>query len=118
MFILIWQLISRIEFVANGSAKLANEAYQAGDVEALIAVLRPPRLRMYFPPWTEFSFRQLLPIAIAFVILVWGGFSLYSGTTSQHAVTNSPAAQAYSKNAPLKARVEVANPPRPSGMET
>ncbi len=90
--------------------KLANEAYQAGDVEALIAVLRPPRLRMYFPPWTAFSFRQLLPIAIAFVILVWGGFSLYSGTTSQHAVTNSPAAQAYSKNAPLKAHVEVGQP--------
>jgi TonB family protein len=90
--------------------KLANEAYQAGDVEALRAVLRPPRLRMYFPPWTAFSFRQLLPVAIAVVILIWGGFSLYSGTTSQHAVTNSPTAQVYSKNAPIKAHVEVGTP--------
>jgi TonB family protein len=91
--------------------KLANEAYQAGDVEALLAVLRPPRPRMYIPPWTAFSFKQLLPVAIAVVILIWGGFSLYSVTTSQHAVTNSPTAQVYSKNAPLKAHVEVGQPP-------
>ncbi len=91
--------------------KLANEAYRAGDVEALRAVLGPPRLRMYFPPWTAFSFRQLLPVAIAAVILIWGGFSLYSVTTSQHAVTNSPTAQAHSKNAPINASVEVGQPP-------
>ena len=91
--------------------KLANEAYQAGDVEALRAVLRPPRLRMYFAPWTAFSFRQLLPVAIAVVILIWGGFSLYSVTTSQHAATNSPTARVYSKNAPIEAHVEVGPPP-------
>jgi hypothetical protein len=90
--------------------KLANEAYQAGDIEALRAVLRPPRLRMYFPPFTTFSFRQLLPVAIAVLILIWGGFSLYSVTTSQHAVTNSPTAQVYSKNAPISAHVEVGQP--------
>ncbi len=91
--------------------KLANVAYQAGDVEALRAVLRPPRLRMYFPPWTAFSFKQLLPLAMAVVILIWGGFSLYSVTTSQHAVTNSPTAQVYSKNAPINANVELGHPP-------
>jgi TonB family protein len=90
--------------------KLANEAYQAGDVEALRAVLRPPRLRMYFPPFTVFSFRQLLPVAIAVVILIWGGFSLYSVTTSQQAVTNIPTAEVYSRNAPIKAHVEVGQP--------
>jgi|ERR1700677_2887483 hypothetical protein len=91
--------------------KLANEAYQAGDVEALRAVLRPPRLRMYFPPWTAFSFKQLLPVAMAVVILIWGGFSLYSVTTSQHAVANSPTAQVYSKNVPVNANLEVGQPP-------
>jgi TonB family protein len=91
--------------------KLANEAYQAGDVEALRAVLRPPRLRMYFPPWAPFSFKPLLPVAIAVVFLIWGGFSLYSVTTSQHAATKSPTAQIYSKNAPTNANVEVGQPP-------
>jgi TonB family protein len=91
--------------------KLANEAYQAGDAEALRAVLSPPRLRMYFPPGTAFSFKQLLPVAIAVVFLICGGFSLYSITTSHDAVTNSPAAQVYSKNAPIKAYVEVGHPP-------
>jgi TonB family protein len=91
--------------------KLANEAYHAGDVEALRAVLGPPRLRMYFPPFTAFSLRQLLPVALAAVILIWGGFSLYSVTTSQHAVTNTPAAQVYSKNAPINANLEMGQPP-------
>jgi hypothetical protein len=97
--------------VCERLTKLANEAYQAGDLEALRAVLRPPRLRVYFPPWTAFSFRQLLYVATAVVILIWGGFSLYSVTTSQHAETNSPTAQVYSKNAPMKAHVEVGQPP-------
>ena len=83
--------------------KLANEAYQAGDLEALRAVLGPPRLRMYFPPWTTFSFKQLLSVAIAVVVLLWGGFSLYSVTTSQRPVTN--------KNAPINAHVETGQPP-------
>ena len=90
--------------------KLANEAYQADDVEALRAVLNPPRLRMYFPPWTAFSFKQMVPVGVAVVILTWGGFSLYSVTTSQHAVTNSSTAQLDSKDAPIKARVEVEHP--------
>jgi hypothetical protein len=86
--------------------KLANEAYQAGDGEALRAVLRPPRLRMCFPPWTAFSFKQLLSVAIAVVMLMWGGFSFYSGTTSQHAVTRPPSAPGDGKNAPIKTHVE------------
>ena len=73
--------------------KLANEAYQAGDLEALRAVLTPPQPPMYFPPGTAFSLKHLLPVAIAVVILIWGGFSLYSVTTSQHAVANSLTAQ-------------------------
>ena len=89
--------------------KLANEAYQAGDLEALRAVLRPPRLRMYFPP--GLSFKQLLPVAIAIVFLLWGCFSLYSITTSQHALANSRTAQVDTKNLPLKARVEAGHPP-------
>jgi TonB family protein len=86
--------------------KLANEAYQAGDAEALKAVLRPPRPPRYFPFGTAFSFKQLLPVAIALTILTWGGFSLYSGTTSQHAVTNSSAAQVDRTKAPKWAHVE------------
>src|ERR1700733_776438 len=70
--------------------KLANEAYQAGDVEALRAVLSPAHPPRYFPAWTAFSFKQLLPAAVAAVIFIWGGFSLYSVNTSQHAVANSP----------------------------
>ncbi len=81
--------------------KLANEAYQAGDMEALRAVLRPSRLRMFLPP--GISLKQLLPVAIAVVFLIWGCFSLYSVTTSQHAVTN--------QNAPINAHVEVGHPP-------
>jgi TonB family protein len=89
---------------------LANVAYQAGDAEALRAVLRPPQAR-YFPLGTAFSVKQLLPVAIALVILIWGGFSLYSVTTSHHAVTNSPTAQGYSIKAPIKAHVEAEQPP-------
>jgi TonB family protein len=130
--------------------KLANEAYQAGDEEALRAVLRPsqptnararqayrgsrqgqkvsppppaePRVQQgppapngspkrsfkswfwlsKIPPVTTFSFKQLLPVAIAVVILIWTSFSLYSVTTSRPAVTNSPTAHVYS----VKAHVE------------
>lgn len=87
--------------------KLANEAYHAGDVQALRAVLGPPKLRTYFPPWTPLSYKQLLPAAAAVVTLIWGGFSLHSVPTSQHAVTSSPAAQAY--EAPINAHVELAH---------
>jgi TonB family protein len=69
--------------------KLANEAYQAGDQKALRAVLTPPQPPMYFPPGTAFSLNRLVPVAIVVVILICGGFSLYSVTTSQHAVANS-----------------------------
>jgi TonB family protein len=144
--------------------KLANEAYQAGDEEALRAVLRPsqpakagapqsytgsrrgqkppppaePRVKQgspapnrspkrsiksWFwlsnvPPMTAFSFKLLLPVAIAVVIFIWGGFSFYSVTTSRHAVTNSPTAQVDSVKAPTQAHVEVQDAgirqPRPS----
>jgi len=96
--------------------KLANEAYQAGDVEALRAVLTPPQPPMYFPPWTAFSLKRLLPVAIGVVILICGGFSLYSVTTGQHAVANSLTAQvdrikAHKKaQAPTKAHGEVGQP--------
>jgi TonB family protein len=132
--------------------QLANEAYQAGDEEALRAVLRPshpanagasqaykrsrqgqkvspappeePRVQQgspepngspkrSFKSWlsnvpfvTAFSFKQLLPVAIAVVIFIWTGVSLYSGTTSRHAVTNSPTAQVVSVKAPIQAHVE------------
>jgi TonB C terminal len=91
--------------------KLANAAYQAGDLEALRAVLSPPQPLIYFPFGTAFSFKRLLPVAIALVILIWGGFSLYSVTTSQHAVTNSPTAQVHGINVPTKAHLEVEHPP-------
>ena len=132
--------------------QLANEAYQAGDEEALRAVLRPshpaeagapqaykrsrqgqkvspappaePRVpqgspapnhspKRSFKSWLSnvpsvpaFSFKQLLPVAIAVVILIWGSFSLYSVTTSRQAVTNSPTAHVGSVKAPIKAHVE------------
>ncbi len=88
-------------------SKLANEAYRAGDVEALRAVLRPSQSSMHFPPWIAFSFKHLLPVAVAVVILIWGGFSLFSVTTSQHAATNIPTAQVYGINA----HVELGHPP-------
>ena len=103
--------------------KLANEAYQAGDEEALRAVLRPSQPAggsgyRTFLPLTPFSFKQLLSVAIAVVILIGTGFSLYSATTSRHAVTNSPTAQVVSVKAPIQAHVEVSDAgirqPRPS----
>ena len=70
------------------------------------------------PPVTSFSFKQLLAVAIAVVILIWEGFSFYSVTTNQHAVTNSPTAQVDSVKAPIPAHVEVQDAgigqPRPS----
>jgi TonB family protein len=90
--------------------KLANEAYQAGDLEALRAVLTPPQPPMYFPPGTAFSLKRLLPVAIVVVILICGGFSLYSVTTSQHAVANSLTAQVDRIKAPIKAHGEVGQP--------
>lgn len=82
--------------------KLANEAYQAGDLEALRAVLTPPV--------TAFSLKRLLPVAIALVILICGGFSLYSVTTSQHVVANSLTPQVDRIKAPTKAHGEVGQP--------
>jgi TonB family protein len=90
--------------------KLANEAYQAGDLEALRAVLTPPQPPMYFPSGTAFSLKRLLPVAIVVVILICGGFSLYSVTTSQHALANSLTAQADRIKAPIKAHGEVGQP--------
>jgi TonB family protein len=134
--------------------QLANEAYQAGDEEALRAVLRPshpantgtarpykrsrqgqkvspappaePRVQQgspepngspkrsfksWFwlsnvPPLTAFSFKQLLPVAIAAVIFIWTGVSVYSGTTSRPPVTNSPTAQVVRVKAPVQAHVD------------
>src|SRR6267154_405568 len=86
--------------------KLANEAYQAGDVEALRGVLSPPQAPIYSLPRSSFSFKQLSSVAIAVVILICGGFSLYSVTIGQHTVTNSPIAQVNS----AKAHVEVGQP--------
>ena len=90
--------------------KLANEAYQAGDLEALRAVLTPPQPPMYFPPGTAFSLKRLLPVAIALVILICGGFSLYSVTTNQHAVANGLTAQVDRIKAPIKAHGEAGQP--------
>ncbi len=136
--------------------QLANEAYQAGDEEALRAVLRPsqpacaatpqaysrsrqrqrvspapadptvqqgsptpkaaPRrsLKLWFQlsnvsPLTPFSFKPFLPVAIGAVILICGGFSLYSLTTSRHSLTDSPTAQAPGVKAPLQSHVEAAD---------
>jgi TonB family protein len=87
--------------------KLANEAYQAGDQEALRAVLTPPA--------TAFSLKRLFPVAMVVVILICGGFSLYSVTTSQRAVANTLTAQVDRIvdpiKAPIKAHGEVGQPP-------
>jgi TonB family protein len=83
--------------------KLANEAYQAGDLEALRAVLNPQEPPMFFPPGIGFSLKRLRPGAIAVVLLICGGFSLYSITTNQHAVANSVTAQADRSKTPIKA---------------
>jgi TonB family protein len=130
--------------------QLANEAYQAGDVEALRAVLRPSQPPPAGSPWahtgsrrrqkvspappaeprvqqgspapnitpkrpSKFWFwlsnvptlKQLLPVALAVVILIWLGFAFYSETTSQDGVTNSPTAQVDTVKAPIEAQVEV-----------
>src|SRR5271154_6242390 len=86
--------------------QLANEAYQAGDLEALRAVLTPPQPPMDFPRATAFSLKRLLFVAVVLVILIFGGFSLYSVTTSQHAVANRPTAQLDGANAPIKSHGE------------
>ncbi len=91
--------------------KLANEAYQAGDLGALRAVLMPPQPPMYFPPGTGFSLKSLPRVAIVAVILICGGFSLYTVTTSQHAVSNSLTAKVDRIKAPIKAQGEVGQPP-------
>jgi TonB family protein len=93
----------------EGLTKLANEAYQAGDLEALRAVLTP-QPPTYFPPATAFSLKRLFPVAIVVVILICGGFSLYSVTTSQHAVANRLTAQADRIKAPIKAHGDVGQP--------
>jgi TonB family protein len=90
--------------------KLANEAYQAGDLKALRAVLTPPTLPMYFPPGIALSFERVRPVAAAVVILICGGFSLYSITTSQQAEANSRTAQVDRGTAPTKAHGEAGQP--------
>ncbi|HXP10893.1 MAG TPA: TonB C-terminal domain-containing protein [Acidobacteriaceae bacterium] len=116
--------------------QLANEAYQAGDVEALRAVLNPSqtpntgaqrkrlkRRRKVSPPppvepgvhspapdiplWHAFSWKQSLPVAAAVVTVLWIGFALYSVVTGRDAVTSLPTAQAESVSAPIQAHVEV-----------
>jgi TonB family protein len=91
--------------------QLANEAYQAGDLEALRAVLTPPQPPMDFPPATAFSRKRMLPVAIVVVVLICGGFSLYSVTTSQHTVANSLTPLADRIKAPIKAHGETGQPP-------
>jgi hypothetical protein len=132
--------------------QLANEAYQAGNVEALREVLRPSQAphagalrakkksrqpkqaappaeptvqrgsiapnhtsKRSFQSWfcfsnvplrTATSIKQLLA-AVAVVILIWRGFSFYSGTTTPQAVASSPIAQVDSVMAPIHAHVEV-----------
>jgi TonB family protein len=83
--------------------KLANEAYQAGDLEALRAVLTPPQPLMYFPAGTTFFVERWRALATMAVILICGGFSLYSVTTSQHAAANSLTAQVDRNLAPAHA---------------
>jgi TonB family protein len=111
--------------------QLANEAYQAGDVEALRAVLSPsetpntgaPRKRLrrrrkvsppppaepgaHPPRWHAFSWKQSLPVAAGVVTVLWTGFAFYFVATGRDAVTSIPAAQAESVSAPIQAHVEV-----------
>ncbi|HET6218317.1 MAG TPA: energy transducer TonB [Acidobacteriaceae bacterium] len=91
--------------------KLANEAYQAADLEALRAVLTPPQPPMDFAPATVFSFKRWLPVAMVVVVLICGGFSLYSVTTSQHTLASSITAQVDRTRAPIQAHGEVGQPP-------
>jgi TonB family protein len=92
--------------------KLANEAYQAGDLEALRSVLTPPISPMQLPFGMAFSLKRALPVVITAMVLVCGGFALYSGTTSQHALANSVSAQADHSQALAKVGGEVGPPPR------
>jgi TonB family protein len=89
--------------------KLANEAYQAGDLKALRAVLTPQPL-LSFPLRAAFPLKRLPPAAIAAAILICGGLSLYSVTTSQHAVANNLTAQVDPIKAPIKAHGDVGQP--------
>ena len=79
--------------------KLANEAYQAGDLEALRAVLGPHGYGCISPP-DHSPLSNCFPVAIAVVFLLWGCFSLYSVTTSQHPVTNPAPQQKCSHKCP------------------
>jgi TonB family protein len=87
--------------------KLANEAYQAGDLKALRAVLTPPQPLIF---GTTVSLKRFLPGAVAVVVLICGGFSLYSVTTSQHPVANSLTAQVDRTKAPIKAHGDGGQP--------
>src|ERR1700742_3593213 len=62
--------------------QLANEAYQAGDMEALRAVLAP-QPSTDLPPTAAFPWKRS----------ICGGISLYSITASQHALASGPASQ-------------------------
>ena len=73
--------------------KLANEAYQAGDLKALRAVLNPQEAPLSFLSGASFSLKRIPPGVVAAVILVCGGLSLYSVTTTQHAEANSVSAE-------------------------
>jgi TonB family protein len=97
--------------------KLANEAYQAGDLEALRAVLTPRRLPMIFLPGTAFSPKRVLPVATAAVVLVCGGFSLYSVTNNQHAEASSLTSQADPTQASMEAHRGVGQPSAPKSYE-
>ncbi|HTZ58570.1 MAG TPA: TonB C-terminal domain-containing protein [Acidobacteriaceae bacterium] len=93
--------------------KLANEAYQAGDLDALRAVLAPPQTSVSFLSGAAFSPTRLLYATMAGAILICGGLSLYSITTNQHAVANSLTAQADAAEATRKVQADV-NQPTPS----
>ena len=84
--------------------KLANEAYQAGDLEALRAVLTPPAPVIF---GTAVSLKGLFPAAIAAGVLICGGFALDSITSGQQAVANNLTAQAGPTNAPIRDHAEV-----------
>jgi TonB family protein len=86
--------------------QLANEAYQAGDLEALRAVLTPPQPSLRFPFGAAFSLKRLRPAAIVVAILICGGFSLYSVTTSQHVVANTLTPQVDRTRTAIKANRE------------
>jgi TonB family protein len=85
---------------------LANVAYQAGDLEALRAVLTPPQPPTDISLQTAFFLKRLRPVAIVVAILIGGGFSLYSVTTGQHVVANSLTPQVDRVADPLKAPIK------------